>query len=255
MGSRMEGSNLDLINQLTDNILGNLKTYLFPIIPFLIVTIKITIDNWGLTELEKLKLSNFKKFQIVITKYIFFSVVFIALMALALYTLNVNDEKVFLVTLAISLFLFIALVFIMEGIIKLITILLSFKYNYYIVNELGEPIYRIIKLSNNNLLFVEFVESDGILEFIDAKINRRYKKIYGKNEKLRKFYNSDKIKKLIFGIPIILSILLLILLNITILWVQFAIYIILLILLIIFLNLVFNYLDNKKFNKENQFKK
>lgn len=248
----MEGSNLDLINQLTDNILGNLKTYLFPIIPFLIVTIKITIDNWGLTELEKLKLSNFKKFQIVITKYIFFSVVFIALMALALYTLNVNDEKVFLVTLAISLILFITLVFIMEGIIKLITILLSFKYNYYIVNELGEPIYRIIKLSNNNLLFVE---SDGILEFIDAKINRRYKKIYGENEKLREFYNGNIIKSLIFGIPIILSILLLILLNITILWIQFAIYITLLISLIIFLNLVFNYLDNKKFNKENQFKK
>lgn len=252
MGSRMEGSNLDLINQLTDNILGNLKTYLFPIIPFLIVTIKITIDNWGLTELEKLKLSNFKKFQIVITKYIFFSVVFIALMALALYTLNVNDEKVFLVTLAISLILFITLVFIMEGIIKLITILLSFKYNYYIVNELGEPIYRIIKLSNNNLLFVE---SDGILEFIDAKINRRYKKIYGENEKLRKFYNGNIIKSLIFGIPIILSILLLMLLNVTILWIQFAIYITLLISLIIFLNLVFNYLDNKKFNKENQFKK
>lgn len=252
MGSRMEGSNLDLINQLTDNILGNLKIYLFPIIPFLIVTIKITIDNWGLTELEKLKLSNFKKFQIVITKYIFFSVVFIALMALALYTLNVNDEKVFLVTLAISLILFITLVFIMEGIIKLITILLSFKYNYYIVNELGEPIYRIIKLSNNNLLFVE---SDGILEFIDAKINRRYKKIYGENEKLREFYNGNIIKSLIFGIPIILSILLLILLNITILWIQFAIYITLLISLIIFLNLVFNYLDNKKFNKENQFKK
>lgn len=138
--------------------------------------IKLVIDNWGITDLEKLRLSNIKKFQIAFTKYIFIGITFVATMFIMLVLsdqFNEIEGNLIYGMLAVFFIIFIVATFIAEKIITFVASLLSFRYEYHIVNDQGESVYRIIKLSANNSLLVEW---DGIEEFLDSKLNRRYKK-------------------------------------------------------------------------------
>lgn len=230
------------------NLLEGSIAYLITLIPVLMYVIKLTIDNWGITELEKLRLSNIKKFQIALTKYVFIGIAFVATMFILLvYSEQLNDIKGNLIygMLAFFFIIFIVIIFATERIIKFLAEILSFKYEYHIVNDQGIPVYRIIKLSGNNSLLVE---SDGIEEFLDSKVNRRYKKIRIKNNILEKFYSSEKPKGFIYGFAI-LSIVALALLFITNGWWQFSIYMIFIITMILTLVLTLNYIENKKYNE------
>ena len=103
--------------------------------------------------------------------------------------------------LAFFFIIFIVTISTTEKIIKFLAKILSFRYEYHIVNNQGEPVFRIIKLSGNNTLLVE---SDGNEEFLDNKENRRYKKVRIKNKTLEKFYRSKKSKNLIIGLAILI---------------------------------------------------
>lgn len=230
------------------NLLEGSIAYLITFIPVLMYVIKLTIDNWGITELEKLRLSNIKKFQIALTKYIFIGLAFVATMFILLvYSEQLNDIKGNLIygMLAFFFVIFIVIIFAAERVIKFLADILSFRYEYHIVNEQGIPVYRIIKLSSNNSLLVE---SDGIEEFLDSKVNRRYKKIRIKNNILEKFYGSKQPKRFMYGLAI-LSIVALVLLFFTNGWWQFSIYIVFIIAMILTLVLILNYIENKKYNE------
>lgn len=229
-------------------IAGGLETYLFASLPVIAYVIKLTIDNWGITELEKIRLSNFKKFQIAITKYLFMGIIFlIAMYLIIIFSDGIaeKDGKMIYGILAITLIIFITIMVVVEKIVYLISVLLSFQYDYYIVNNDGENDYRIIKLSSNNLLLVE---SDGIEEFIDANENRRYKRVRRDNDMLNRLYSHDKIKHFIIGI-VILGISCLVGILFTESWWQFCFYLSFVFTMIVSLILIFNYLDNKKYRE------
>lgn len=231
-----------------ENFPENFATYVLALMPIIAYVIKLTIDNWGITELEKLRLSNFKKFQIALTKYLFIGIFFVASMYLLMLASdgfsNVNG-KLFYGVLAFGFIIFIAFLFLAEKFIDYISGVLSFKYDYHIVNHNGESLYRIIKLSSNNLLLVE---SNGIEEFIDAKGNYKYKRIRKGNDFLNRVYNSDKTKYVII-VLVLLSIGLIINVFLTTSWMQFFLYFAFMLIMMITLLILLNYLENKKFNE------
>ncbi|MDJ0333017.1 hypothetical protein [Planococcus sp. S3-L1] len=236
---------MTIINSLSDGFLA----YLITIIPVIVYVVKLTIDNWGITELEKLRMSNFKKFQIAITKYIFTAIAFVAVVFLFLTYFNqMDDIKGNLVygLLAFLFVIFIITIFILENLMKFIARKLSFKYEYHIVDDQGEPTYRIIKVSGNNSLLVE---SDGIEEFLDNQINRRYKRIRIKEKKLEEFYRGEKSKWVRMGLPIFSFLVLVSLFFTTELW-QFSLYVIFIVSVLVSLILWLNYAEDKKYNEE-----
>ena len=226
------------------------SAYIATFIPIIIYAIKITIDNWGITDLEKVILSNFKKFQIVITKYIFTGISFAVLMSIVIIFSDISTEldniSIWSI-LAVSFIFFVAAMYFFNVTVKFFTNILSFKYDYYIVNETNEPIFRIIKLSNNNSLLVE---SKGIEEFIQVENKIRYKKVRSKNKKLSKFYNSDRIK-VFFTINGVVSSCMLISIFFTKSWLQFCLYLLFILVTIILLIVLSNFIDNKRYIEEN----
>ena len=222
--------------------------YLITFIPILVYVIKLVIDNWGITDLEKLRLSNIKKFQIAFTKYIFIGIIFVATMFVMLVLsdqLTEIEGNLIYGMLALFFIIFISATFVAEKIIIFVANLLSFKYEYHIVNEQGASIYRIIKLSANNSLLVEW---GGIEEFLDSKINRRYKKIRIKDNTLEEFYGSKKSVIFIIGLSI-LSFGLFLCTVFTIDWWQFGFFLAFLIVLVFTLIISLNYFEYKKYNK------
>ena len=221
--------------------------YLITFIPVIVYVIKLVIDNWGITDLEKLRLSNIKNFQIAFTKYIFIGITFVATMFIMLVLsdqFNEIEGNLIYGMLAVFFIIFIVATFIAEKIITFVASLLSFRYEYHIVNDQGESVYRIIKLSANNSLLVEW---DGIEEFLDSKLNRRYKKIRIKDNTLEEFYGSKKSGIFIIGLSI-LSFGLFLLMVFTIDWWQFSFFLAFIIALVFTLILLLNKNEYKKNN-------
>ncbi len=226
------------------------KGVIISLIPFIVYILKLIIDNWGITELEKLRLSNFKKFQIAITKYAVISLAFVFTLYLFIkfsdnFT-EIEDNNAIIIGLIICFSFFLLSIFLAEQIIRFISLTLSFQYDYHIVNDKGEPIFRILKLSSNNLLLVE---RDEIVEFIDARENRRYKRIRRDNKLLKKIYNYTHIRYIIIGLCV-LSLFGGIGALLTEAWIQFVLYIIFIFTMMINIIFIFNYLENKRFNRE-----
>ncbi|MET4563518.1 low affinity Fe/Cu permease [Lysinibacillus parviboronicapiens] len=228
------------------------ETYLLSLIPVIIYVVKTTIDNYGITELEKLRLSNLKKFSISLLKYVAFSLVFLVFIYLVIIFAKIpfefDDERAIYVLLAIYFITFIGAMFLFEKIISFIATILTFQYDYYIVDQNGDPLCKIIKLSSNNTLLVE---SDGIEEFLDVKENRRYKKIRRNNYLLSKMYNSKKMPYVLKGLPA-LCIVLVVSLFFTRTWFQFCLYLTLIFNVLISLVLTLNFLEYKRYIKEQE---
>lgn len=144
--------------------------------------------------------------------------------------------------LILAFLIFTLVIFLTEKVLNFINYLLSFQDDYYIVDNNGNPLYRIIKISSNNNLLVE---SNGIEEFIDAMEHRRYKRVRRESKLREDFYNSSKIIYLIVVVWII-SIVSLITLFLSPLWLQFFLYLISLLTFMIGLLLTLNYSANKK---------
>ncbi|MGY4796024.1 hypothetical protein ACVNNN_13560 [Lysinibacillus fusiformis] len=227
------------------NIPDSLHPYIVTVIPLVAYVVKLTIDNWGITDLERIRLSNFKRFQIAITKYVMLSISFVATMFLIITFSDKFTElegSLLLGVLAVFFITFAALIFLLEKIIYFFVYCLSFKYDYHIVNDKGDPIYRIIKLSNDNSLLVE---SNGIEEFLDAKEKRKYKKIRRKDTFHNKMYNSSWILGCNIFIGVV-SIAMLISVFFTENWTQFILYLLFLLTFLVTFILYLNYNDNKK---------
>lgn len=228
------------------------ETYLLSLIPVIIYIVKTTIDNYGITELEKLRLSNLKKFSISLLKYVTFSLVFLAFIYLVIIFAKIpfefDDVRAIYVVVAIYFITFIGVMFLFEKIISFIATILTFQYDYYIVDQNGDPLYKIIKLSSNNTLLVE---SEGIEEFVDVKENRRYKKIRRNNYLLSKMYISKKMPYVLKGLPA-LCIVLLVSLFFTKSWIQFFLYLTLLFTVLVSLVLTLNFFEYKRYIKESE---
>lgn len=230
--------------------IDNITTYIVALIPIIIYVVKLTINNWGITDLEKIYLSNFKKFQITITKYLIWNLVFTTtLFILIMLSDSLKELKTGNLVYGVLIFcslIFSISMFLLEKFIDLIGMILSVKYDYYIVNDSGEPIYRIIKMSNNNLLLVE---SNGIEEFIDPKEKRKYKRIRRNSVFYKKIYSSNKMKYWII-VLITISLISFIFIFLSKDWKQFWSFLVWIITMIISLTLTLNYWDNRKRNPE-----
>ncbi len=237
---------------LFQNASNSFPPYLLSLVPVIIYVVKTTIDNYGITELEKLRLSNLKKFSILSLKYLTFSLVLLAFAYLFIIFAKIpfefDDEREIYVILAIYFITFIGAMFLFEKIISFIATVLTFQYDYYIVNQNGDPLYKIIKLSSNNTLLVE---SDGIEEFLDVKESRRYKKIRSNNYLLSKMYNSKKMPYVLKCLPA-LCIGLVVSLFFTRTWIQFCLYLTLIFAVLISLVLTLNFFEYKKYIKEQE---
>lgn len=230
-----------------ENFLTSLVPYVITVIPIIVYVIKLTIDNWKLTDLEKIRMSNFKKFQIALTKYVLIGIIsFVILFFVFLFknpsnlVININV----LMTLVILSIILVFCIIVAEKVIDFFSRILSFKYDYHIVNEDGDSLYRIIKVNSNGDLLVE---SNDILEFIDSKQNLKYKSFRRDMPYLSKLYRSKWTKGIIKGITI-LCIVLLISLFITNSWVRYMIYFSFIFFTLILLIIMVNYLDEKKHN-------
>ncbi|GLC87477.1 hypothetical protein [Lysinibacillus piscis] len=233
-----------------ENIPSSLPPYIVTILPLVAYVVKLTIDNWGITDLERIRLSNFKRFQIALTKYIMLSISFVATMFLIITISGRFTELkggLLFSVLAACCIIFVALIFLFEKFIYYIVSWLSFKYDYHIVNDNGDSIYRIIKLSNDNSLLVE---SNGIEEFLDSKEKRKYKRIRRKDTFHYKIYNSSWILgcTVITGV-VSVGMLISVFLNNNL--TQFILYVLFLLTLLVTLILSLNYNDNRKYRTEN----
>ena len=136
-----------------------------------------------------------------------------------------------------------AALFLFEKIMNFISTILTFQYDYYIVDQNGNPQYKIIKMSSNRTLLVE---SEGIEEFLDVRENRRYKKIRRSNYMLSKMYSSEKMPYFLKSLPI-LCIALIVSLFFTKSWIQFCLYLTFIFTVLISLVLTLNFLENKRY--------
>ncbi len=148
------------------------STYAATVSSFIIYAAKMTINNWGLTELERLRLNNFKKFLILVTKYSFVSMIFAVIV---LFILAKSDTKSATVILLTTIFCFVAFLITMliaERVFKFISSVLSFKYDYYAIDESENLLYRIVKLSSNNKFQIESKGIEGFIEVDELNNNR-----------------------------------------------------------------------------------
>lgn len=238
-----DGEFLNFVENIPD-ITTFYKTAIIPIVAYFT---KLAIDNYELSGLEKKLMSNFKKVQIALSKYLFIGVAFLAIFNLILKNQNIisikNSEVIYVVWLACFI-ITIAIIFLLEMFINFIFSLFNIKYDYYIVNENNENVYRVIKLSDNNHILVE---SEEIYEFINNFKQRRYRKVAVNDSFLESVYNYNYLNQ-ILGVMICIAIISLILVSFSSGITQFIFYIIFVILLFVFLVLFTNSLV---FRREN----
>ena len=233
-----------------ENVPNSLLPYLVGLIPMIAYLIKVTIDNWGATDLEKIRMSNLKKFQISFTKYAALGLFFLAISYLIVISSNkftgenMKNSSVYAIVIICSI-IFSASMFLFEKLLGFIGKILIFQYDYYIVDKDGNLMYRIIKPSINNTLLVE---ASGIQEFIDANEKLRYKIMRRENKALLKFYNSKWTFCLICSL-VVTDVVLITLVFLTSSWWQFVFYLIFIIICIITMILLMNYVLNKKVSR------
>lgn len=232
-----------------DSIIG-IPAYIFAILGSLLSFSKVIIDNWKSTELEKIMMSNFKRFQIFLSKCLLIVITFSLLFFLLLInqldfkSSNYSNADILLVVMLITLISTLIVYMLMDIFVNLLFNVFSFKFNYYIVDEQEEILFRVIKLSEKDCLLVE---KDGVEEFVFDIKRKRYKKIRENNRKIIRIYESTKMPKILILLSIVILIVLVgVFLTNSYLWLQFALYITFLLLLIIFLSLLFNFMLYKK---------
>lgn len=234
-----------------ENFPSSLLPYLVGTIPVIAYLLRLTIDNWGATELEKIRMSNLKKFQIFFTKHAALFLFFLAISYLIVTSSNEFTGKdkanTVYVIVIICTIIFSASMFLFEKFLTFIGNVLIFQYDYYIVDQEGNLKFRIIKPSSDNTLLVE---DNGIEEFIDAKEKLRYKRILRENKALLNFYNSKWILYLIVSL-VVIDIGLLVGLILASSWIRFVFYVIFLFISLISLIIFLNYILNKKISRSN----
>lgn len=232
---------------------NNIIAYLAGLIPVGAYLLKLFIDNWKATDLEKIMMSNFKKFQLSITKYLLIGLAFVAFFYTYLTIVPPTEmkdmESFILIIFLIVIFTFaITAFFLLDQFIVFLFNTLSFKFDYYVVNDENEAVFRVIKLSDKNHLLVE---SDGIEEFIENPKTKRYKKERKENDTLNKLYKGNKMY-IILPLISLMCLSLIIWIFKTTSWKQFILYLLLVLLLFSFLVLLFNFIFERKANKQQE---
>gem|GEM_PF-5630614 len=103
--------------------------YLIPVITMIVYVAKLTIDNWKLTEIEMLRMSNFKKFQIGLTKYTLLGISSFLIMYLYFVFNNstiINNQQLLSTLIALSI-IFMITIYITGKIVNFLEEILSFK--------------------------------------------------------------------------------------------------------------------------------
>lgn len=226
---------------------NNITTYLVGLIPIGAYLLKIFIDNWRATDLEKIMMSNLKRFQLGLTKYLLIGIAFGVFIYFYLIIFPVEEtddmESFTLILFIIAVFIIIAsVIFLLEKTLVFVVNIFSFKFDYYILDDENEPVFRVIKNSGNNHLLVE---SNEIEEFIENPKTKRYKRIRRENDKLSSFYQSKKIYVALF-VMLVMNVAVFISLLKTTLWMQFVLYLLFISLVVLFLLLLINYYIEKK---------
>lgn len=194
-------------------ILSTLKQlYAFITIPLVIYILKLVIDHWNLTDLEKFLLSNYKKFQLTFIKICSWGIFFIfcLLLGIALdiegfLKLEIPENQVIPVFLTIFIVMFI-LSGIFNGIIHIVDRILSLKNYFTIVDENGQELFKVIKITSGNRLLVE---DKNIYTTLENYLDLRYKKNHPYNEHPHPLYSHSKLTKIIMISLFIISIILL----------------------------------------------
>ncbi|WP_346216436.1 hypothetical protein NSQ14_12650 [Caldifermentibacillus hisashii] len=228
---------------------NNIISYLVPIGAF----IKVLVDNWNSTDLERKLMSNFKKFQIGLAKYILVGVSFVAYFYLIVLPLSLDSSKVADVPLvrflSMLFIIFASLYFLLEKLFFFAINIFKFKFDYYIVNEDNEPDLLVIKSSAKNLLLVK--SKENIEEFIDNPKSKRYKKVRREKVWLSNFYQGRIVKVSLFLFFILSVISFIVFLNIHS-SLQFIFYLFSVLFLVLFIVILIDFKSEKKFQKEHQ---
>ncbi|WP_060210300.1 hypothetical protein [Sporosarcina koreensis] len=232
--------------EIIEKLPGSTSYYTAALFPLIAYFVKIAIDNYESTELERLLMSNFKKFQIALSKYFFIGLAFIAIFNLILKNQNIisiKNSEVFYVVWLACFIITIAIIFLLEIFINFIFSLFNIKYDYYIVNENNEDAYRVIKLSGKHIL----AESEGIYMFIDNFKQRRYRKVAVSNAFLESIYTYRYLNQILWAM-IIFDLISLIFVFFSSGIMQAIFYIVFVILLLVFLVILTN---SRIFTREN----
>lgn len=218
--------------------------------------LRLFIDNLKATELEKIMMTNFKRFQIELTKYILIGAGTgtISYIYLSNFT-NFKDkgftditelEKMLILIVIFSIA--VSGVFVTERLAAMFFNLLSHRYVYYIVDDQNKPVSRVIKLSNKNQLLVD---SDGVKEFIEHPMKKRYKEVRLESDFLSKLYGS-RIIYVVLPCVFLVCIALLLAGFKTNSWIQFFLYLLFICSLLLFIALLFNFIFERKANKQQE---
>ncbi|GEM_PF-6575568 len=170
-------------------------SYVLSVIPVAGLVVKTAVDNWELTDLEKKIMNNYKKFQIFATKNILLGLVCgIIATLLIIFFGKINKTFSYEILLLVNVVLAVILATGCDWVFRKIVYTFTLKFDYYIVDENENEIYRVLKLSGKDTLLVEKGKTS---EFVSNVKGKRYLKKFKENKQLKDFYNGKLGKWLI----------------------------------------------------------
>lgn len=186
----------------------------FITIPIIIYFIKLVIDHWNLTDLERFFLSKYKKFQLSLIKMCSWGLFFIGCLVLGIVfdiegflEIGIHEDQIFPVFIAIFVLMFF-LSGIFNGIMHLIDKALGLKHYFIIVDDNGRELYKAIKITTHNRLLVE---QNNIYTTIENYLDLNYIKKHPYSETPHRLYSNEKLITVTLRTLFITNILLLIL--------------------------------------------
>lgn len=172
------------------------QLYGFITIPVVIYFIKLVIDHWNLTDLERFFLTKYKKFQLSLIKMCSWGLFFIGCLVLGIafdiegfLEIGIPEDQIFPVFIAIFVLMFF-LSGIFNGIMHIIDKALGLKHYFIIVDDTGRELYKAIKITTHNRLLVE---QNNIYTTIENYLDLNYIKKHPYSETPHRLYSNEKL--------------------------------------------------------------
>lgn len=175
-------------------------------VPIIIIFLKLVLDTVGMFTVEKITLTNFKKFTIYLSQILFLTIVCQLILWIFQVPLEIEDPIVNPIIISLlGLFFIFSMAFLTVGLLAKI---LSIKISFYILDDLTNDKWIIKRMIWNNKLLL----SNGINKFkfadLDSMNDKVIYRVY-ENEKIiigQKFITSNySIVQTILGLIVIVT--------------------------------------------------
>lgn len=179
------------------------------VIPFVVITIKNIIDNRNLTDIEKLLMTNWKKFKIDLSNYGVVNFVLLLIGFIYIFFDYSSTNKTFPITTSLTAFAIVWFIFTIAFIVLFNTLTwiernLTSHHDFFITIENED--WKIIKMKSENSMLVR---KDNRYMFVDDWNNRVIFSKPKDSVPLKKIYMlspNTKILNIVFFIIFVLSI-------------------------------------------------